>query len=391
MLAVGKASMAMAVAAAEGIGDTIGHVAITVVPEHAAEASRSLPKADVWPCDHPFATLRNLAAARAVGEFVASLAPRDHLLVLLSGGASAHLTWPMQGVSLENVVDISRALMTSGASIREINCVRKHVELLKGGRLAAMCRCKATVLVLSDVVGDPLDIIGSGPFAADQLSFSDAMAVVEKFGLRQSHPAITRCLEAGLSGERPETIKPMDPRLARVTHRVIGSNHLIINAAAECAAKLGLREGGRRINWEGSASELGDLMAREALSADATLPAFWIAGGEPVVNVGEVKRGSRGGPSQELALAAAIRGEGRTDWALMAYSTDGIDGPTTAAGAMVDGGTCERMRNAGVDPMLALKTHDSHAALGSSGDLLLTGASGTNLNHVAVLVRYPTG
>jgi glycerate 2-kinase len=384
LLACGKASSLM-LEASKALCVKPLRACATIVPEH---AGRWRPEASCefreWPCDHPFATSRNLDAAAAVLEFVRTV-PSDHaLLVLLSGGASAHLTLPTPGLSFESLVSYSRRLMQRGRSIRELNACRKKLEALKGGRLAlASSAARTLVLVLSDVLGDPLDVISSGPFAPDASTLDEAVAVHRSCTHEGEFPEIDLALAAASS--RP-VLDASHACFARVRHHVVGNNRLVTQAACEALEGAGVRVRARLESREGDVRSLAAELTSLA-AAPVESPEAWVMGGEPVVDV--AKATGVGGPSQELALRVACAMAGEPGWAMLAYSTDGIDGPTDAAGAVVDGETVARARAKGLDAAALLEAHDSLRVLEAGGELIRTGPTGTNVNHLAVLVKTP--
>lgn len=393
LLAFGKASLEMADEAIGILGRKIERGIATVVPERLAalpgERADALRACGVrlLPADHPLPTQRNVAAAGEVREFVASLTPADVLLVLISGGGSAHLTRPADGVTLDNLREATRALQRAGRTINELNCVRKHCEQLKGGRLAALSRAGETrVLVLSDVLGDPLDVISSGPFAPDPTTFAQALEAVEKGIGAEASPEITAHLRRGGRGEIAETPKHGDPVFSRVITTVIANNASVLDALASHARSRGIKVVEVWNSVEGEASAIAARIGGHvrSMASDKQRRAI-IVGGEWTVKVGD-SSGS-GGPSQELALALGMQLRGLPAAALC-YSTDGIDGPTDGAGAIVDGNTIDAARAAGVDGAAALAAHDSHgffAALAGANHVK-TGPTGTNLNHVVVVL-----
>lgn len=401
LIACGKASLEMADAAIHKCSGRVTRGVITAVPERLRRRSPNLkPPHDitVYEADHPAPTPRNVAAARAVAALARASMPTETLVVMLSGGGSAHLTLPANGLTLADLAELGKALMRAGASIREINTVRKHTEILKGGNLAAMCHAhRIAVFILSDVIGDPLDVIASGPFTPDPTTFADALAVLERYNLARKGSRITSYLLDGIAGIRKETPKPGDllfgPRRPgdppRVQTTIVASNRSAINAASEALRSLGFHVLNLLHDKEGDAASLARVLSSAALSARASScqkPAAIIMGGEPTVDV----RGSTGlgGPSQELALACAQAVQGTSDIAIVAFSTDGRDGPTDAAGAIITGETWREIERRGIDSAAALSNHASTTALSSVGSLLSTGATGTNLNHVAAAMIY---
>lgn len=396
LLAFGKASLEMADEALLVFGSRISGGVVTCVPERLdslapeRRAAFDGAKVELLPADHPLATQRNVTAATRVGTFVQSLAPSDHLLVLISGGGSAHLTLPAPGLTLENLRGVTQLLNRAGCDIQELNAVRKHCEQLKGGRLAALCNAQdVRVLILSDVLGDRLDVISSGPFTPDPTTFSDALAVFEDVDGWNRAPEIVQHLHKGERGELPETPKPGDASMLYVMNTLIGGNRQLVDALADHAASLNISVSAKWYDVAGDAIAVSQRIAKFVRSqpAKAAPPRALIVGGEWTVNVG--KTHGTGGPSQELALAFAIEFAGTTASAL-AYSTDGIDGPTDAAGAIIDGHTVEAAKAAGVDARTALQNHDSHrffAAIPAAGGAhLRPGPTGTNVNHVAVVL-----
>lgn len=386
LLAVGKASAGM-----------LGGIDPAVVPLRRACATLPTAHVDAWrpprgvpwqglPCDHPLPTSRNVHAAREVAAFVASTPPADVLLVLLSGGASAHLASPRQGLSLDELLAFSRTFMRAGASIHDLNACRRRLETLKGGGLATLRpHGRTLVLVLSDVLGDPLEVIGSGPFVPDPTPPGEALAAFDRFIPFGEHATVRSLLEASVAASY-DGHRAANACFANVTHRVVGNNDMAVDAAVRALEARGVAVRSIHRRREGTVASWASLLL-EAMQGPLAGPQAWVVGGEPVVDVGGAA--GIGGPSQELALTLAVAFEGVEGWVLSTCSTDGIDGPTHAAGAIVDAGTCRRARQAGVDPRQALAAHDSTRALEAAGDLLVTGPTGTNVNHVAVLLRFP--
>lgn len=420
VLAYGKASVAMARVAAEFLGERLSRVMVVTLPEHEDEArewvAREWVARDVaskaqgaarvragWVRigDHPLATARSVDAARGAMEFVGSGA-EEELWVLVSGGGSAMLCLPHEGVGVEEVARLTRAIQDAGATIHDLNTVRRHLDGVKGGQLAAGARApRVRAYLLSDVIGDALETIASGATAGDPTTPRDALEVIERLGLMDVAEAIAprgvTFLEACVREGIRFTVPQGDARLARVENRIIASNGVVAREAAAYLRARGIEVVRVEERVEGEAREIGERLAREgaALRDGQGI----VVAGEWTVNVGDVGRGagpSVGGPSQELALAAACLLDGMGGVRVAAISTDGRDGPPTdaggaahAAGAVVDGGTCARARGGGVDPRAALARHDSTRALEAAGGgvLVRTGVTGTNLNHVAVVWR----
>lgn len=372
VLGLGKAAATMGRAVEEVLGDGLDE-GLVVVKDGYAVPTRRL---QVLEAGHPVPDARGQAAALRLLELARQAGPGDLVVVLISGGGSALTPAPAPPVSLEDKQTVTRQLLEAGATIHELNAVRKHLSLFKGGQLArAAAPAEVLALVLSDVIGDPLDVIASGPTAPDPTTFDEALGVLQRHGLRERAPAaVVARLAAGRRGEIPETPKPGDPLFQRVHHVVVGNNALVVEAAAARARALG---------WEPvvvSRALTGEarVVARELVERARRLrpPACLIAGGETTVTV----RGSgRGGRCQEFALAAALALRPGEELVVLAAGTDGTDGPTDAAGAVVDASTVVRARAAGLDPAQALADNDSHRVLAATGDVVVTGPTGTNL------------
>jgi hydroxypyruvate reductase len=380
VLGCGKAGAAMARAVEAILGERVTDGFVVVKDGYAAP----VPRIAVAEAGHPVPDARGLAASGRLLALAEGAVARDLVLVLVSGGASALTPAPAPPVTLEEKQAVTRLLLAAGATINELNAVRKHLSRFKGGQLArAAAPARVLTLALSDVIGDPLDVIGSGPTAPDPTTFADALDVLRRRGVADPAPASVRArLEAGARGAVPETPKPGEALFDRVTNLVIGNNALVTGAAAARAEALGFRP---RVLTRGLAGEARavarDLVARgRALEPGGCL----VAGGETTVTV--TGKG-RGGRCQELALAAALALEPGDDLVVLAAGTDGSDGPTDAAGALVDTGTAARARAAGVDLAAALADNDAHRALGATGDLVVTGPTGTNLLDLYLVLR----
>ncbi len=379
VVGAGKASGAMAAAAEDAVGERIADGVVAVKDGHLAPTRR----VRLLEAGHPVPDERGAAAAGAIHDLVRSAETDDLVLVLISGGGSALTPAPAPPITLAEKQILTRLLLRAGATINQLNAVRKHCSLLKGGQLArAAARARTHALLLSDVVGDPLDVIASGPTAPDESTYAEALAILDRFGIAdQVAPSIRQRLERGRRGEIPETPKPGDPLFARVTNTVIGNNHLVIDAALERARALGLTPHLLTRTLEGEARELAGrfvAMARDVRSGSGPLrhPCCLIAGGETTVKV--TGQGS-GGRCQEFALAAAIEMAGMPNVVVLAAGTDGSDGPTTAAGAVVDGESAARAHAIGVDLAARLADNDANPALAALGDLIVTGPTNTNL------------
>ena len=393
VLAVGKASVKMARVGLDRLGDRVVGGCVVCPGEHEARARALLGglPLEVYGADHPLPTARNVRAGAGVAG-CARRAPGP-VVVLLSGGGSAYLTSPADGIDLAGLSALTDALLRSGAAITELNAVRKHLETLKGGGLAALVAGGAeprrlVCFVLSDVLGDPLDAIASGPTAPDPTTFGEALEVVRSRGVEGVCPAATERLRRGARGEIEETPGPGDAPFERVANRVIANNAGAARAAAGALRGLGYAVRGPELKTQGEAAGVGRELARAVLDLPGDGPAAVVLGGETTVSVGGAA--GIGGRNQELALAGGVevgRLGASVGCAVVSLATDGVDGPTDAAGAACDGGLVARARGAGVDVDGALARHDSHTALDRLGALLRTGPSGTNVNDVMVGVR----
>jgi glycerate-2-kinase len=385
VVAAGKAACGMAAACAPLLGSRAGE---GLVVSTASPAPRELP----WPVvfgGHPWPDAESLGAGRRALAIARATGESDVLLVLLSGGASALMAAPVASLALADKVRATEALMRAGVGIAELNAVRKHLSAVKGGQLAAACRGATVALAISDVVHpvehDP-SVIGSGPTVADRTTFRDALAVIDSRGLRSAMPpAALAVLEVGML--RPaETPKPGDPRLARSTFAVVGGRADAMEGARAAAVSLGYdtRVTAAPIVGEARVAGPRHVMAALAMRGHRT-PLCVISSGETTVHV--VGPG-RGGRNQEFALAVVdlLANAGR-DVLLASVGTDGIDGPTDAAGAVVDATTLERARRAGIDdPGAYLASNDAHGFFAALGDTVDTGPTGTNVADLQIIL-----
>jgi hydroxypyruvate reductase len=382
LLGAGKASGAMAAAAEDVLGDRVAGGFVVVKDGCGAPLTR----AEIAEAGHPVPDARGPAASARLLDVARGAGERDLVLFLVSGGGSALTPAPAPPITLAEKQALTRLLLASGATIGELNAVRKHLSLFKGGQLArAAWPATVLTLALSDVIGDPLDVIASGPTAPDPTTFADALDVLARRGVAASVPgSIMRRLEAGRAGEIEETPKPGDPIFDRVRNVVIGNNALVTDAAVATAERLGFRAELLTRELEGEARDV----AREfvARARRLTPPGCLIAGGETTVTV----RGQgRGGRCQEFALAAALELSPSDRITLLAAGTDGSDGPTDATGAIVDATSVARGAAAGADARRALGDNDAYAFLRANGDLVVSGPTRTNLLDLYVAVRTP--
>jgi hydroxypyruvate reductase len=394
IIALGKAAQPMARAAVETLaahgGEPAGGL---VVPPAAAPALH--PRLRVVPGDHPEPGAGSLAAAHALGEVAARASKGTEVWVLLSGGTTSLLGAPVEGITPAELTELFALLLGSGLDITAMNRIRKRFSRWGGGRLAlALAPAPVRVFVVSDVIGDDLASIGSGPCVPDPSTAQEVRDLLQRSRLWDRIPqSARRQVLAACDGSKAETPKPGDPAFARVTLELIASNGLALEAAAKRAAELGLVPVVEHTPLAGEASAAGTSVAATLLQDYATgsIPQrcrIW--GGETTVTLGEVAPGL-GGRCQELALAAAraLAGAPR-GVALLAAGTDGRDGPTDAAGAIVDGNTWSAITAAGRDPARDLAAHDAYRALDAAGALLRPGLTGTNVMDVVIGVGLDT-
>jgi glycerate-2-kinase len=337
---------------------------------------------------HPVPDARCEAAGREALAHAAREPAPDVLVVALSGGASALWACPLPGLSLAEVAATTALLLAGGAPIEELNCVRKHVCELAGGRLARVASARRIrVLALSDVPGDRLDVIASGPCAPDGSTFAEAREVLlRRAPAHDVPPRVLAHLEAGARGALAESPKPGDACFARVESTVVASNRTALAAAAAAARAAGFDVRVEREPLSGEARAAGHRLAAAARRARGSAPLCILAGGETTVTV---RGDGRGGRSQELALAAAIELAGTSGIGLLAAGTDGTDGPTDAAGAFADGGTLQRAQALGLDARAALARNDSHGFFAREGGLLRTGPTRTNVMDLVLIGVLP--
>jgi glycerate 2-kinase len=377
VLAAGKAAGAMARAAEDLLGERIAGGLIVTKDGHQGSSERL----EVLFASHPEPDERGVEAARRVEELARSLGEGDLLLALISGGASALLADPAPPIELADLKKLTGALLRSGADISEINAVRKHVSVLKGGGLVSLAAPARTLaLLLSDVVGDDPSAIASGLTAPDPTTLDDARRVLERYDIEPPESVAEYLKNA------EETPKPGDAVFEGVVNVICGSGRHAAEAAAEKARELGYEPLLLSTTITGDARGIASVYAaviREILESGnpAPPPCAVVSGGEATVTV---RGDGTGGPNQEFTLTLAVELDGVGGWAALAADTDGNDGPTDATGGLVTGATADAIRDAGVDPGEALANNDAYAALEAGGALLTTGPTGTNVNDLRV-------
>jgi glycerate 2-kinase len=375
VIGAGKAGASMAQAAERVLGRRITAGLINVKDGHTAK----LRRIELNECGHPVPDQRGVDGADRIAAIASSAGRDDLVLCLISGGASALLPSPAPPVTLEEKQAITRLLLACGADIHELNAVRKHLSRLKGGQLARLASpARVEALLLSDVIGDDLDTIGSGPTAPDRSTFADAAAILEKYQLGDRVPSSIRDrIAAGVRGDLPETPKPGDSVFSRVRNTIIGSNRLALFAAACHARKLGYRTTILSSSIEGETREIARMHA--AIARDARPGTCIVTGGETTVTL---HGKGLGGRNQEFVLAAAIDIAGLSETVILSAGTDGSDGPTEAAGAIANGNTLRR----NPDAARYLADNDSYHYFKSLDDLIVTGPTNTNVMDVHLIL-----
>jgi glycerate 2-kinase len=414
IVGAGKAGVAMAEAAAEILGKRLAS-GVVAVPGRPAAAPNGITFVEGG---HPAPTAGSLAAGRLVSDLLSQTTSRDLVIALISGGGSATLELPRAGLRLEDLQATTAALLKCGATINEINVIRSQLSQLKGGGLARLAApARVLSLILSDVVGNPLDVIASGPTVISAASKEEALGVVEKYGLRSVIPNVV--LEHLTKDEGRTTKSDFRPSSfvvrRNVENRLIASNRLAAEAAVAEAQVLGFHATFLADDWQGEARQVGKRLAEVVSSKDkdegrttndegkdirpssfvlrpsssfVVRPSSFILGGESTVTV----RGSgKGGRNQEVALAAAIEIAGLPNLVIATFATDGVDGPTDAAGAVVTGDTLARAQALGLDPQKYLDENDTYTFFSALGDLTITGPTGTNVNDLMFGLVYSEG
>jgi hydroxypyruvate reductase len=382
VIGAGKASAMMALALERLLGRRITGGLINVKYGHTAR----LRRIELNECGHPIPDEQGVAGARRIMAIATDAGPGDLVLCVMSGGGSALLPFPAPPITLAEKQDATRLLLECGANIHEMNTIRKHLSEIKGGRLARAAEPAPVLsLLLSDVVGDDIGVIGSGPTAPDPSTFGDALGIIDHYHLRRRLPrSVRERLEKGSGGEFEDTPK----RIGNAQNLVIGSNRLAIEAAATKAKDLGYRTLIISTVVEGETRDVARVhaaIAKEIIASGNPVkrPACILSGGETTVTI---RGAGLGGRNQEFALAAALDLDGMPNTGLLSAGTDGTDGPTDAAGAYADGSTVQRAKQAGLDAKRYLVENDSYHFFEPLGDLIKTGPTGTNVMDVRMVL-----
>ncbi|MDF1536585.1 MAG: glycerate kinase [bacterium] len=386
VVGAGKAGAPMAGAVEKVLGDRVYGGLVVVKYGHLSPVSC----VTVMEAAHPVPDEAGLKAASDLVRLLDGTREDDLVICLLSGGGSALLPCPAPPVTLSDKQMVTSLLLRSGAGIGEINCIRKHLSLLKGGGLARLAHpARVVTLILSDVVGDPLDVIASGPTVGDPTTFTDALAILDRYGLAGKVPGtVLSYLGQGAEGKHPETPGPDDPEITGVINLLIGTNTIAVQAAGDQARELGYNTTVLSTTITGEtrdAAAAHAAVAREIFNHGKPLqpPACALSGGETTVTI---KGTGKGGRNQEFALAAALGIDGQPGTVILSGGTDGTDGPTDAAGAVVDGTTVQRAKAAGLDALHHLDNNDAYPFFEKLGDLVITGPTLTNVMDLRIVL-----
>lgn len=386
LLGTGKASCSMAQAVEELLGERITRGLITTKYGHGLP----LRFTEVIEAGHPLPDPKGLEGAKKMKDLLVQSGPKDLIFFLVSGGGSALLPFPVNGITLEEKQTLTQLLLACGADIKEINTIRKHISQIKGGWVARWAYPSTLVtFILSDVVGDPLDMIASGPTVPDPSTFEEAWEILEKYDLTEKIPiSIKHHLLMGKEKKIEETPKPGEEVFKKVTNLIIGSNFLALREAEREAQKNGFHTLLLSSSIVGETREVARFhgaIAREIVLTNHPIPkpACVLSGGETTVTL---QGHGLGGRNQEFCLAAAFEIEGLEKVVLLSGGTDGTDGPTDAAGAISDHTTLLRAKKMGLDPKAYLKNNDSYHFFEKLGDLLITGPTRTNVMDVRILL-----
>ena len=386
----GKAAARMALALEEIFGERIADGAVVVKYGHGAP----LTTIQIVEAGHPIPDENGVTGARRIMEIVANTGAADLILFVVSGGGSALLPMPVAGLTLEDKQTTTQSLLACGARIGEVNAVRKHLSQLKGGRLAALAQpSRIIALILSDVVGDVLEAIASGPTVADTTTFADCREIIRRYGLTNKiAPVVLHFLEGGARGEFAETPKPSNPIFQNVQNLIVGSNRLALAAAKQKAEALGYHAQIISSAIQGESRMVAQshvALVKSVLQQNEPIPrpACLLSGGETTVTV---RGDGLGGRNQEFALAAALALDdamgGLNDVVILSAGTDGTDGPTDAAGGIVDTTTIRRGELKGLDAQKFLARNDSYHFLQAIGDLFITGPTLTNIMDLQIIL-----
>ena len=388
LIGFGKAASPMSKAVADSLPDRLSRGIIITKYGHALASNRR-DRIAVFEAGHPLPDANGVQATQEVVRLLGQADPKTLIVCLISGGGSALLVSPLRGITLAAKQAVTDLLLKAGGNIYELNALRKHLSAVKGGRLAQIASPAPLVsLILSDVIGDRLDVIASGPTAPDPSTYREAMEVIDKYGLAASiPPSVGAIIAQGAKGLIPETPKEGNQVFRNVTNIIIGSNALAVGAAQRAAENLGYEAEVISTTLSGEAAVVARDLAGRALEVRRVLSpgrkVCLLAGGETTVTV---NGGGQGGRNTELALAFALEIKDLQGITLLSAGTDGTDGPTDAAGARADGQTVARALGLGLDPHNYLADHDSYTFFKKLDDLVITGPTGTNVMDIQLIL-----
>jgi glycerate-2-kinase len=387
VVGAGKASAHMAKALEGILGGKVSQGLVVVKDGHGCPTKR----VRICEARHPVPDRRGVSSTKAIMKLVSTLSPDDLVIVVISGGASSLLCLPASGLSLRDKQKTTQLLLHSGATIQEVNIVRKHLSAIKGGRLATSTPAKVISLILSDVLGDDLGAVGSGPTVPDTSAVEDAIEIIYQYDLWEKLPTSVQAFFNTRSGKKdfPPPSK-MKTQSSDVHNEIIGNNKLAVTQVAHKAKELGFFTKVMSFDQQGEAREVGQqvgaiVKAHLKKGSRKKRPRCLIFGGELTVTV---KGRGKGGRAQEFALAAASAISGLPGAWVMGVGTDGTDGPTEVAGAVVDGGTIERASSLGIDPLKFLEANDSYTFFRKVGGHITTGPTGTNINDLYIALVF---
>ncbi len=387
----GKASGAMAQALEEMLNERIIRGVINV-PEDSVR-SYITRRIELHGSSHPIPNQKGVSGVEKMMDLIDSAQENDLIICLISGGGSALMPFPAKEITLEEKQKITKDLLLAGANINELNAVRKHLSKFKGGWLAKKAHpAKLLGLILSDVVGDPLDVISSGPTVPDTSSFGEAILILHKFGIWKNAPnSIKKLFLKGKKGKVPETPKPNDPIFRNVQNFIVGNNRLACKAIEKKLKKMKVTTLFLTSFLEGEAKYAGQFYSAIALEKYSnrdhfSSPQAIIIGGETTVTV--TGKG-KGGRNQEAVLSASTKISGLDGISIASIGTDGIDGPTDAAGSIIDGKSFLKAKKLGISPYDSIRNNDSYNFFNNISDLIYTGLTGTNVNDIAVIIVMP--
>jgi glycerate-2-kinase len=393
IIGFGKAVLPMAKAILDVMGDKITS-GILIPKHHDLRSIGEFPdNLMIFSGEHPIPTNKSLIAAKKISKLMSMTTENDLVIGLISGGGSSLVTLPIEPAEVEDLNILTQSLLRSGASINEINTVRKHLDQIKGGGLLRCIYPAMSIhLILSDVIGDDLSVIASGPTSPDPTTFSDAINVLKRYDLEKNTPVtIRQVLYKGNQGEIPETIKNNDPLLEKTSNQIIGSLKIAAHAAKQEAESLNFQTEILDLALMGEAKIAGKMLARHLIKRkndliELKIPLCIIAGGETTVTVSGKGKGGR---NQEFALAAALELDGIENVHFVTFASDGEDGPTEAAGAYVDGQTVQRAKKLGLNAQEYLTNNDTYNFFIQTGELLFSGPTGTNVNDLVFMLVFP--